>query len=163
METATIYLPLDAAAVSVGANEVAAALQIEAANRKIDIDLIRTGSRGMFWLEPLVEVETTKGRIAYGPVSQGDVPELFEAGFLKGGDHPLLHGLTEQIPYLAKQERLTFKRCGVIDPLSLSDYEAHGGLRGLRNALTMTPGKVVEIVTQSGLRGARRGGVSHRD
>ncbi len=151
-----IYVPCDAAAVSVGADETAAAIEAEALKRNTDITMIRNGSRGMLWLEPLVEVATGKGRIAYGPVSAGDVAGLFEAGFLTGGDHPLTHGKTEEIPYFARQERLTFARCGVTAPLDLSDYEAHGGLDGLRRALKMEPAAIVEAVTQSGLRG--RGG-----
>jgi len=156
MSAVRIFVPVDAAAQSVGANEVAAAIAREAAARGIAINLVRNGSRGMLWLEPLVEVETAAGRIAYGPVAADDVVSLFDAGFHLGGVHPLSLGLTEAIPYLAKQERLSFARCGVIDPLSLADYETHGGLAGLRCALAMQPQEVVAEITDSGLRG--RGG-----
>ncbi|MBK6707887.1 MAG: formate dehydrogenase [Sphingomonadales bacterium] len=156
MSAVRIFVPVDAAAQSVGANEVAAAIAREAAQRGIAIELVRNGSRGMFWLEPLVEVETATGRMAYGPVAPDDVASLFDAGFLAGGTHPLGHGLTAAIPYFAKQERLSFARCGVIDPLDLADYEAHGGLAGLHRALTMQPQDVVAEITDSGLRG--RGG-----
>lgn len=151
-----IYVPCDAAALSVGADDVAQAVLAEAAKRNVEIQLIRNGSRGMLWLEPLVEVDTPKGRVAYGPVSQDDVKGLFDASFEAGGEHGLQLGLTEEIPYFAKQERLTFARCGLIDPFDLKDYEAQGGLHGLRKALSMEPAKIVETVTQSGLRG--RGG-----
>jgi formate dehydrogenase iron-sulfur subunit len=110
----------------------------------------------MFWLEPMVEVETERGRVAYGPVAPGDVKGLFAAGLLQGGDHPLRLGPTEEIPYLKKQTRLTFARVGVTDPLSVEDYERHGGLAGLKKALAMAPEAIVEEVVQSGLRG--RGG-----
>ncbi len=156
MADVRIYVPGDAAAVSVGADTVAKRIQQEVARQKIDIQIIRNGSRGMFWLEPLVEVETPEGRVAYGPITENDVAGLFDAKFWSGGDHPLFHGPTEEIPYFAKQERLTFARCGVIDPLSLDDYEANGGLIGLRRALKMSPAAIVDDVTQSGLRG--RGG-----
>ena len=156
MSAIRIFVPIDAAAQSVGANEVAAAIAMEASKRGIDIELVRNGSRGMLWLEPLVEVETDAGRLAYGPVSAEDVPSLFDARFHSGGGHRLGHGLTESIPYFAKQERLSFARCGVIDPLNLADYEAHGGLAGLRRALTMVPRDVVAEISESGLRG--RGG-----
>ncbi|HMS20162.1 NADH-quinone oxidoreductase subunit NuoF [uncultured Sphingorhabdus sp.] len=156
MSAIRIFVPIDAAAQSVGANEVAAAIAMEASKRGIDIELVRNGSRGMLWLEPLVEVETDAGRLAYGPVSAEDVPSLFDASFHSGGEHRLGHGLTESIPYFAKQERLSFARCGVIDPLNLADYEAHGGLAGLRRALTMVPRDVVAEISESGLRG--RGG-----
>jgi formate dehydrogenase iron-sulfur subunit len=123
----TIYVPRDSAALAAGADEVAAAIAAEAAHRGQAVTLVRNGSRGLFWLEPLVEVQTPAGRMAYGPVAPQDVPGLFEAGFLSGGAHPLGHGQTEQIPFLALQERLTFRRMGVTDPLSLADYEAHEG------------------------------------
>ena len=156
MSAVTVFVPKDAAAVSVGADDVAVALSQEAQNRGIDINLIRNGSRGLLWLEPLVEIETPSGRVAFGPVSTSDISGLFDAGFLSGGDHDLGQGLTEDIPYLAKQERLTFARCGVIDPLDLTAYESHGGLVGLKKALELEPSAIVEDVTASGLRG--RGG-----
>ncbi len=152
----TVYVPRDAAALSVGADAVAIAIRAEASHRGLPVRIVRNGSRGMLWLEPLVEVATDAGRVAYGAVTPADVPSLFDAGFLTGGAHPLGHGLTEEIPYFKNQERLTFARCGVIDPLSVEDYRAHGGFRGLENALAMTPAEIVAVVTDSGLRG--RGG-----
>jgi len=151
-----VFVPRDAAALSVGAHEVAEAVRRAADARGIEIALVRNGSRGLFWLEPLLEVETQAGRIAFGPVKAADVEHLFDAGFRPITDHPLCLGLTEEIPYLKRQERLTFARCGITDPLSLSDYRAHGGYRGLARAVTMAVEAVVEEVVQSGLRG--RGG-----
>ena len=151
-----IYVPCDAAAVAVGADVVAHAIQEQINSRRLDLKVVRNGSRGLFWLEPLVEVETARGRVAYGPVSVDAVAGLFDAGFQDGKAHALCLGLTEEIPYLKNQERLTFARCGIVDPLSLSDYVAHGGYKGLQRALGMTPAAIVEEVTQSGLRG--RGG-----
>ena len=155
-KTTTIYVPCDAAALSVGADNVTVAIEHEAKQRGIDIRVIRNGSRGMLWLEPLVEIETANGRVAYGPVSADDISSLFDANFLKSGDHKLARGLTEDIPYFANQERLTFARCGITEPLSLEDYEAHGGTAGLRAALAMSAKAITDIVTKSGLRG--RGG-----
>ncbi|HTO43905.1 MAG TPA: formate dehydrogenase, partial [Burkholderiales bacterium] len=155
---ATVYVPRDAAALAVGAEEVAQAIQRTAAARGDEVQLVRNGSRGLVWLEPLVEVETPAGRIAYGPVTPDDVAGLFTAGFLSGSAHALHLGLTDEIPYLKRQERLTFSRVGVIDPRSVTDYEAHGGWRGLRNALAMSGAQIVEAVVQSGLRG--RGGAA---
>jgi formate dehydrogenase iron-sulfur subunit len=137
---------------------VAAALQAEALRRKVDVKIIRNGSRGLFWLEPLVEVATAQGRVAYGPVTVADVGSLFEANFIAGGKHALALGLTEEIPYLKKQERLTFARVGITDPLSLDDYLAHEGYAGLRNALKLAPEQIVQQVSDSGLRG--RGGAA---
>ncbi len=153
-----VFVSRDAAALSVGADEVAHAIASEAGPRGLEIQLVRTGSRGMLWLEPLVEVETAQGRIAYGPVTLEDVRDLFDMDFLQGGAHPLNLGPSSQIPYFQKQQRLTFARCGITDPLSLGDYRAHGGYRGLENALSMQQADIVMAVTESGLRG--RGGAA---
>lgn len=154
--TTIIFVPRDAAALAVGADRVAAAISREIEMRGVDARVVRNGSRGLLWLEPMVEVRTEHGRIAYGPVSPGDVPGLFAAGFLEGGAHPLCHGRTRDIPFLRNQTRLTFARCGVTDPLSLDDFRTYSGLKGLEKALTMSPGEIVAAVTESGLRG--RGG-----
>ena len=144
-----IYVPLDSAAVSLGADAVADAIVAEAAARKIDVQVIRNGSRGMVWLEPLVEIETDQGRVGFSNV------DASQAGALLDGKLSSL-GNVEDIPFFARQTRLTFARCGVIDPLDLDDYQAHGGLTGLRRAAAMTQDDIVAEVTASGLRG--RGG-----
>ncbi len=151
-----IFVPCDAAAIAVGADGVARAIETQIAGKRINAQVIRNGSRGLFWLEPMVEVETPEGRIAYGPVTPDAVQSLFESGFLHGGAHPLRLGVTEEIPYLKNQERLTFARCGIVDPLSISDYIAHDGYRGLQRALQLEQSAIVEEVLNSGLRG--RGG-----
>ena len=153
-----IFVPRDSVALALGADAVAKAILDEAARRNIDVSLVRNGSRGMLWLEPLVEVQTAKGRVAYGPVSPEDVSALFDSRFHDGGKHALGFGLTEEIPYLKRQERLTFARVGITDPLSLEDYLAHDGFKGLRKALTMRAAAIVQQVTDSGLRG--RGGAA---
>ncbi|MFM1873138.1 MAG: hypothetical protein RL398_2560 [Planctomycetota bacterium] len=158
--TVTVYVPLDSAALAMGADEVAEAIVQQARAAKRDVRVVRNGSRGMLWLEPMVEVVTPQGRVAYGPVGVDDVPGLFAADFLAGDaaaarKHALHLGLTEQIPYFAKQTRWTFARVGVTDPLDLAEYEAHGGLAGLRKALA-APAAIVDEVVASGLRG--RGG-----
>jgi formate dehydrogenase iron-sulfur subunit len=154
--TVTIFIPRDAAALAVGAEKVARAIAGEIEARGLDARIVRNGSRGMVWLEPLVEVSTDHGRVAYGAVTPGDVTGLFDAGLIDGGDHPLCLGLTEGIPFLRQQTRLTFARCGVTDPLCLDDYRRYEGLKGLTNALGMAPAEIVAQVTDSGLRG--RGG-----
>ncbi|OWT76898.1 MULTISPECIES: NADH-quinone oxidoreductase subunit NuoF [unclassified Achromobacter] len=178
----TVFVPRDAAALAVGAEAVALAVSTEAARRGLAVRVVRNGSRGLLWLETLVEVATPAGRVAYGPVEAEDVPGLFDAGWLTnvpiaaGSEpglapdqapgavpdqapcHALCHGFTEDIPYLKRQERLTFARVGIIDPRSVQDYEAHGGLAGLRRAAAMEPARIVEEILQSGLRG--RGGAA---
>ena len=140
----TVYVPGDAAATSVGADEVAAAC--EAAGARV----VRNGSRGMLWLEPLVEVETDRGRVGYANVEPTDVDAVLD------GTHPGAVGLVDEHPWLAGQRRVSFARVGIVDPSSITDYEAHGGWTGLRRALALSPAEVVAEVTESGLRG--RGG-----
>ncbi|NKN37007.1 NADH-quinone oxidoreductase subunit NuoF [Agrobacterium sp. a22-2] len=152
----TVFVPRDAAALAVGADKVAAAIAREAQARGLDVTLVRNGSRGLLWLETLVEVRTEHGRVAYGPVKPSDVPGLFDAGFLEGATHALCHGETKDIPFLKNQTRLTFARCGVTDPLSLEDYRRYQGLTGLARAVAMAPAEIVKEVIDSGLRG--RGG-----
>ncbi|MEI8717596.1 formate dehydrogenase beta subunit [Mesorhizobium sp. ISC11] len=151
-----IYIPGDSGALALGAEKVAKAIAGELAERGIEAKIVRNGSRGAYFLEPMVEVATANGRIAYGPVKPSDVKSLFDSGFLTGGHHKRWLGAPDKIPFLAKQTRLTFARCGVTDPLSLESYKKHGGLNGLMNALALTPAAIVAEVTESGLRG--RGG-----
>ncbi|RBP14085.1 formate dehydrogenase beta subunit [Roseiarcus fermentans] len=154
--SARVFVPGDSSALSVGADAVARAIAREAAARGVEVEIVRTGSRGLFWLEPLVEVESARGRVGYGPVAPADAAALFDAGFLNGGDHRKRLGLVAEIPYLARQQRLVFARCGLVDPLSIEDYRAHGGLKGLARALALRPESIVDEIVASGLRG--RGG-----
>ncbi|GAN77508.1 NADH-ubiquinone oxidoreductase-F iron-sulfur binding region domain-containing protein [Acidisphaera rubrifaciens] len=149
------FLPRDMAAVALGADAVAAALTAEAARRGLAVELVRTGSRGMFWLEPMLEVATQAGRVAYGPLTVADVPGVLDA-VATGAAHARALGPVDDIAWLARQTRLTFARCGIVDPLSAEDYAAHGGGRGLDRALALGPAATVAEVTASGLRG--RGG-----
>jgi formate dehydrogenase iron-sulfur subunit len=147
-----VYIPLDSAAVALGADAIADAVQAEAARRGVTVEVVRNGSRGMVWLEPLVEVDTDAGRVGVGPMTVADVPALFGSATR----HPKALGLVDELPWMRGQTRLTFARVGVIDPLSLDDYRAHGGLAGLDRAKAMTKAEIVAEVTASGLRG--RGG-----
>lgn len=153
-----VYVPRDSTALSLGADKTAQAIVAEAQKRGVEIELVRNGSRGLFWLEPFVEVATDKGRVAFAPVQPKDVPGLFDADFLHAGAHPLNLGLTEELSWLKKQQRLTFARVGITDPVSLDEYIAHDGYKGLANALNMTGAEIVKTVTDSGLRG--RGGAA---
>ena len=156
-----IYVPRDAAARSMGADATAHAIAAEAARRGLEIQLIRNGSHGLLWLEPMVELEVAGRRHAYGPVQPHDAASLLDALQAAGDrapEHPLAQGPTAEIPYFKRQQRLTFARVGITDPTSLEDYLAHDGYRGLRAALALTPAQVVEQVTASGLRG--RGGAA---
>lgn len=144
-----LFIPGDSAAQSIGADEVAVAITAEAAKRNLDIQIIRNGTRGALWLEPLVEVEIDDKRIGYPNVSVDSAPQVLD------GTHTSI-GEVEKFPWLAKQDRITYKRVGIIDPLSIDDYQAHGGFKGLARAKEMTGAEIVAEVTESGLRG--RGG-----
>jgi len=152
----TIYIPADSAAVSVGANDVAKEIANEAKKRNLQIEIKRNGSRGMFWLEPLVEITTDSARVGFGPVDVNDIETLFDVWQAKKTGHRLALGPVEEIPFLKKQQRITFKRVGIIEPLNLDDYQKHGGFEGLKKALTMESKTIIEQVLTSGLRG--RGG-----
>jgi len=154
--TVRVFIPRDSGALAVGADDVTAAVQAAAQKHSVTVEIVRTGSRGLYWLEPMIEVATPKGRVAYGPVKPADVETLVAQGLFEGRAQKSHLGIVDDIPFLKRQTRLTFARCGVIDPLSLADYRSHGGYRGLEKALTLAPEAVVEEVTQSGLRG--RGG-----
>ncbi len=151
-----VFISRDAGALCVGADEVARALFKAVETKNLDVDIVRTGSRGMYWLEPLIEIERPEGRVGYGPVKASDISGLLDGGMLEGAKHPLYLGLVEDIPFFKRQTRLTFKNCGIIDPRSLEDYQAHGGYQGLKKAIEIGPAATVEEVVNSGLRG--RGG-----
>ena len=140
----TVYVSRDMASVALGADAVAHAFA------EAGCEVIRTGSRGLFSIEPLVEVEMADGRIGYGPVGPQDVVAVLD------GTHPSRLGRIEDLPFFARQQRFTFARCGITDPLSLADYAAHGGWKGLGAARAQTRQQVVDTVKASGLRG--RGG-----
>lgn len=156
MTSLRLYLPLDSVAVSLGADEIAAALQAEAKRQNLSLEIVRTGSRGMHWLEPLAEVDTPEGRVGFGPLNIEDAPALLTALADGGLKHPQSVGLVEQIPFFADQTRLIFANCGVIDPTLASDYLARGGYAGLKKAHGLDRAEINETVLKSGLRG--RGG-----
>ena len=153
--TPKLYIPRDSAAVAVGAEDVSDAFVRALALHGVTATIVRTGSRGLYWLEPLVEVEMFEGRVAYGPVTIDDVHGLLAAGILQGRPHPLRLGLTDQIPFLKRQNRLVFARCGIIDPLSVQEYCAFGGFEGLTMSLSKLREEIVQQVSDSGIARAR--------
>ncbi|MEM8935502.1 MAG: formate dehydrogenase, partial [Pseudomonadota bacterium] len=150
-----LFLPHDSVAVSLGADDVADALRRAAREADISLDLVRTGSRGMHWLEPLLEVDIDGVRHGYGPVSPDNAEATLQA-IAARRDAPSALGPVESIPFFQKQSRLIFGRCGITDPVSVEDFSKHGGNAGLRAALEMKPADICEVVLASGLRG--RGG-----
>lgn len=158
MSTISIYIPRDTAAIAMDVEELIGPILAQAKTQGIELNIIRNGTRGLLWLEPLIEVLTEQGRVAYGPIFEEDLDSLFAANWLHGGAHPLCHGLTEDIPYLKNQERLTFAKVGIIDPSNIDDYAKHGGWNGLKNALTLSDEAIISHISDSGLRG--RGGAA---
>ncbi|MEI9891401.1 MAG: hypothetical protein WDN45_13475 [Caulobacteraceae bacterium] len=150
-----VYIPNDMCSVALGADEVAGALAIEAAKRSLPIEIVRNGSRGLFTIEPLVEVQTAEGRIGYGPVYPEDV-RPWSPPACSTAPPRQAHRQAEEHPFFKGQTRLTFVRNGITDPLDFDDYVAHGGMKGLAKAIEIGPKAIVEEVFQSGLRG--RGG-----
>jgi formate dehydrogenase iron-sulfur subunit len=153
-----VYIPRETTASSLGADALVEAIKTEALYRKLDIEIVRNGSRGACFLEPLVEVVTASGRLGYGPVQAEDIPELFDADFLQGGNHKLAVGNVEELPWFKSQERLTFARCGVIAATSVEEYKQLGGFVGLQNTLAKDSKGIIQEVLDSGLRG--RGGAA---
>ncbi|MEL7938385.1 NADH-ubiquinone oxidoreductase-F iron-sulfur binding region domain-containing protein [Pseudomonas delhiensis] len=154
-----LCVPRDSVARAVGAEQVAAALAREAERRQLPLELRRTSSRGLYWLEPLVELEDADGRrLGFGPLAEQDVPGLLDALAADPAGHPQALGPVEDIPYLKSQQRLLFARAGITRPLSLEDYRAQGGFAGLERAMAMDTADVVAAVLDSGLRG--RGGAA---
>jgi formate dehydrogenase iron-sulfur subunit len=160
MSTAAVNVrvPKDSGAVSLGADRVARSIVEEARVIGQEVRLVRTGSRGAYWLEPLVEVETASGWVAYGPVTTAAVRELMRAGLLDGAPHERRIGDVSKLDWFAGQQRLTTSRLGIVDPASVDEYLAHGGYAGLATALATSPDEIVRIVVESGLRG--RGGAA---
>ena len=146
-----VYVPADSAARSVGSDRIADAIR----EARPDVEIIRPGSRGLYALEPLMEVDLGKGRVAYGPVNRQEALEIVSS------DSPLeTHekylGALDQHTLMSLQDRLTFHRVGIIEPLDIEAYESMGGWAGLHNAISLQPQDIVERVKASGLRG--RGG-----
>jgi formate dehydrogenase iron-sulfur subunit len=156
MSKAKLYIPRDAGALGMGSADVEFALIAALKQRNIEAEFVHTGSRGLYWLEPMIEVATPQGRIAYGPIAVSEVDGLLDAGMLDGKPHARRLGKPEELPFLRRQSRLTFARCGIVDRINLDDYRALGGWAGLEKALSLGPAATVELVTKSGLRG--RGG-----
>ena len=156
MSAVKVFVPRETSAVSLGANEVAVAIAAEAKQRGVEIQLVRNGSWGACWLEPLVEVQLGETRIAYGEIAPDDVPSLFDADFLAGGEHAKRLGPINEIDYLVQQDRWTFWRVGLVESLSLEDFQLHQGFKALQKAWEIGPDAVIDAVTESGLRG--RGG-----
>ncbi|MGL5810992.1 MAG: NADH-ubiquinone oxidoreductase-F iron-sulfur binding region domain-containing protein [Nocardioides sp.] len=144
-----LYVPGDAAAVSVGADEVAAAFAAQPGTT-----VIRNGSRGMLWAEPLVELVTDAGRVGYANVTVADANAVSTRGWDAVRTRSI--GIVDRHPWLIGQTRVSTARVGIVDPASISDYADHGGWAGLRRALAISPADVVATVVESGVRG--RGG-----
>lgn len=147
------FVAKDSSAVSIGAEQTADALRRAAP----DAEIVRTGSRGLYWLEPLVEVELNDRRVGFGPIEANEAQEVVEAlNNDQFESHPRFVGRIDRLLREQGQQRLTFARCGVIAPTDYDAFVNHGGSAGLRTALTQLGQKTIDAVKESGLRG--RGG-----
>lgn len=157
------FIPQDTTALALGSDQVAMALRDSARRTALDVEIVRNGSRGMFWLEPLLEIDTDSGRFGFGPMNQSDVPSVLESivSCIENPeeiDHPLFLGLIDKIEYFSKQQRLTFKRSGENDPVCIDSYRSLAGFKGLKTALSLSGQQIVDEIKNSGLRG--RGGAA---
>ncbi len=154
-----LFIPRDTTALSLGADQVAEQVQKITKKKNIALNIVRNGSRGLYWLEPMIEIETDRGRVAYGPVSVEKVEEFMAAEcWNENSQHPLYLGLTEDIAFLKNQQRLTFNRVGIIQPTNIKDYCEYDGFAGLTKALKISAEEIVGNIKSSGLRG--RGGAA---
>ena len=153
--TMRIFVSRDAGAVAVGADEVALALETAAGKARH-----RDRDRQDRFARAVLAGADGRGRDAKRPrrVRPGDRRRRASVldAMAADGPHALRLGVADEIPWLKRQTRLTFARCGVIDPRSVEDYRAHDGYKGLERALTLTSDEILADVTASGLRG--RGG-----
>ena len=156
--SARYVVPRDPTAVAVGANAVAEAVSNLIAVQGSADCLVRNGSRGAFWLEPLLEIERDGNRIGFGPVSAAEVAQILSLDGDAVSRHPKYLGRLEEHPWFVGQRRLTFARAGMDDPLCLDAYLRRHGFDGLEHALHLPPEDIVDEITRSGLRG--RGGAA---
>jgi formate dehydrogenase iron-sulfur subunit len=155
--TTRVFVPNDTSACSLGADAVAAAVQAAIDAHGIDARMVRNGSRGGYAFEPLVEIDTPRGRIGFARVEPKQAAALFAHG-LPGIDHPACIGRVDDVAFFRNQQRLTFARAGIIDPLDVVAYRANGGFEGLERARASSPAQIVDEIRRSGLRG--RGGAA---
>jgi formate dehydrogenase iron-sulfur subunit len=139
-----IYLPNDTSSRAAGTGFLA-----DAWRERPDLQLVRTSSRGAFFLEPLVERDAPDGRIAWFNVAADDLSQVMAGE----GGIPVA-----SIPFLSRQTRFTFANFGITEPLALDEYQARGGFTGLQAALAMRPDAIIEEIKISRLRG--RGGAA---
>jgi formate dehydrogenase iron-sulfur subunit len=144
MNTIRCYLANDTSSRAAGAERLA-----DAWRERPEIQLIRTSSRGAFFLEPMVERDTPNGREAWFDVSPNDLPSIVGGV----GGTPVA-----EIPFLQQQTRFTFANFGITEPLALDEYQTRGGLKGLEAAQSLSPEAIVEQLRVSRLRG--RGGAA---
>ena len=127
----------------------------------------KTGCQGICELGPLVRIQKKDKVIQYTKVQVDDCAEIFERSVL--GDEVIesllykqkgvSYQAPEEIPFIAKQTRISLANCGKFDAESLDEYIASGGFTAFTKALfEMTADEIIEEVDQSGLRGRGGGG-----
>lgn len=154
--------------LAVGARELADALRSEIFRCRPPFEVVEAGCNGLCYLNPQVTFEQPGiPNLTYGPLQPSQVSRFVGEVILRGQYHafPGFAWATQswqglpgypQVPFLAGQRRFLLENCGQVDPLSLDDYLARGGYRGLAKALALSPEGVIDQVKRSGLEG--RGG-----
>ncbi|HWC50262.1 MAG TPA: formate dehydrogenase, partial [Nitrospira sp.] len=107
----TLYLSNDTSARAAGTDRLAAAWA-----ELPDLRIVRTSTRGAFFLEPLVERDGSHGRLLWPRAKPDDLSRI-RAG--SGGIS------ISDIPFLSQQQRSVFARFGTMSPLSLEEYRAN--------------------------------------
>ncbi len=154
---------------SSNSQQIIEALEKEIAANGIEkeVQVVRTGCFGLCALGPIMIVYPEG--CFYSCVKVEDIPEIVSEHLLKGRivtrllydetvDGESVKALNET-DFYKKQVRVALRNCGVIDPESLDEYIANDGYQALAKCLTeYTPEQVIQIVTDSGLRGRGGGG-----
>jgi len=164
MDRTTILVGYASCGIAAGAKDVRTLLEQRVAETGAAADVKQTGCLGICFDEPIVEIHDTNGRWVYRKVNERKAERIFSEHVLEGKPvegflfHELSTGGREpKARMFDKQERIALGNSGVIDPESIDDYLAKDGYAALTRALKeMTPDEVLQIVTDSGLRG--RGG-----
>ena len=107
-----VFVPQDTTALALGSDGIASLLTQLSKSRGLDLNLTRNGSRGMFWLEPLLEVDLEGIRVGFGPMTLSDVPSVLIAlesntNEVSDINHPLFLGPVENIEYFRTAGRIS--------------------------------------------------------
>ena len=144
--------------IATGAKKTAAEFEKQLKANNLDTELTITGCVGTCYLEPIVDVYEDNGDLTRYVKVQPDKVEKIVEEHIKGGKPVEEYAITEEDKgFVANQQRVVLRNCGVINPENIDEYLAVDGYKALEKVLTsMKPEQVIEEMKASGLRG--RGG-----